>query len=170
MNGADGERSGRQSYLRPQQGSPTAPGQEGESRGKPIGETDLMGPGKSLAFPRAGQDRYANFTSFSKQPMVGTLSSSFGGIGSGPESGRLWDLLGGLDVAPPDHPDDARGLVGRRDGGSVVTALLLEPQGPGPQADRGHWLTDARHRRYRRPVLPVGYGPSLEPREEHHAR
>src|SRR5512145_1056903 len=69
--------------------------------------------------------------------MVGTSSSSFGGIGSVPESRRLLDLLGELDVAPPNRPDDAGELVGQRDGGLVVTALLLEPQGPGPQAVGG---------------------------------
>ena len=44
------------------------------ARGEPIVATDLNGPPLLSASPRAGQDRFAIFSSFSKQPRVGAVS------------------------------------------------------------------------------------------------
>ena len=51
--------------------------------------------------------------------------------GSPRVSSRYGKLLGELDIASPDGPDDTFELVGQSDGGLVMTAHLFQAQSPG---------------------------------------
>src|SRR5712691_7898090 len=96
------------------------------ARGEPIGVRGLSGPRLLSASPRVGQNRCAT-TACRSQQSAGESSTDLHSRSGG---GHLPEV----DIVLPDGPDDAGQLVGKGDGGLVVTAQAMDLQGPGTQA------------------------------------
>ena len=100
-------------------GAREAPGHDGKSRGAPIADNGLEG---QACYRR----RHAPVRTGAQSDSVARRRSSSG-------RGFLLSKLEWLLIAP-HRPDDARELVGERDGGLVVSACSFARERPAAQA------------------------------------